>query len=64
MVVGFSLSAFARDYRFDGPMSEAVLRSYRSRSMTLMYLLTGHGNLEDNIRMMTNCGVKFAWRAV
>jgi hypothetical protein len=59
----FSLSAFARDYRFDGPMNEEVLRSYLSRSMTLMYLLTGHGNLEDNIRMMTNCGVKFAGRA-
>jgi hypothetical protein len=25
---------FARDYRFDGPMTEEVLRSYLSRSMT------------------------------
>src|SRR6266850_2904931 len=56
--------ALARDYRFDGSMSEEVLRSYLSRSMTLMYLLTSHGNLDDNIRMMTNCGVKFAGRAV
>lgn len=54
----------ARDYRFDGSMSEAVLRSYLSRSMTQMYLLTSHGNLEDTIRMMTNCGVKLAGRAV
>jgi hypothetical protein len=45
-------------------MSEEVLRNYLSRSITMMYLLTGHGNLNDNIRMMTNCGVKFAGRAV
>lgn len=57
-------SAMSRDYRFDGSMSEEVLRSYLSRSMTLMYLLLGQGNLDDNIRMMTNCGVKFAERTV
>ncbi|WP_367874966.1 hypothetical protein [Luteolibacter sp. Populi] len=54
----------ARDYRFDGEMSEEVLRSYLSRSMTLMYLLTGGGDLDDNIRMMKETGVKFAGRAV
>ena len=54
----------ARDYRFDGSMSEEVLRSYLSRSMTTMYLLTGHGDFDDNLRMLTNCGVKFAGRAV
>jgi len=59
-----AVPVFARDCRFDGPMKEDVLRSYLSRSMTLMYLLTGQGHLEDNIRMMTNCGVKFAGRAV
>ena len=59
-----ALPILARDYRFDGRMSEEVLRSYLSRSMTLMYLLTGQGDLDDNIRMMTNCGVKFAGRAV
>ena len=56
--------ATARDYSFDGTMSEEVLRNYLSRSMTLMYLLLGRGDLDDNIRMMTNCGVKFAGRAV
>jgi hypothetical protein len=45
-------------------MSEAVLRSYLSRSMTVMYLLTGQGDLDDNIRMLKECGVKFAGRAV
>jgi hypothetical protein len=57
-------AGLARDYHFDGGMSEEVLRNYLSRSMTTMYLLTGHGNLDDNIRMLTNCGVKFAGRAV
>lgn len=32
--------------------------------MTTMYLLTGHGDFHDNLRMLTNCGVKFAGRAV
>src|SRR3989442_11145481 len=45
-------------------MSEEVLRSYLSRSMTTVYLLTGHGDFEDNLRMLTDCGVKFAGRAV
>ncbi len=59
-----ALPALARDYRFDGSMPEEVLRSYLSRSMTTMYLLTGHGDFDDNVRMLTNCGVKFAGRAV
>ena len=58
------LPVFARDYRFDRSMSEAVLRSYLSRSMTVLDLMTGHGDLDDNIRMLTNCGVKFAGRAI
>lgn len=60
----FSYPAIARDYHFDGKMSEEVLRNYLSRSMTLMYLLTGQGDLDDNIRMIKECGVKFAGRAV
>jgi hypothetical protein len=59
-----ALPVLARDYRFDGSMSEEVLRSYLSRSMTTMYLLTSHGDFDDNLRMLTNCGVKFAGRAV
>jgi hypothetical protein len=45
-------------------MNEEVLRSYLSRSMTVMYLLTGQGDLDDNIRMLKDCGVKLAGRAV
>jgi len=58
------LPVIASDYRFDGSMPEEVLRSYHSRSMTTMYLLTGHGDFDDNLRMLTQCGVKFAGRAV
>jgi hypothetical protein len=60
----FPNSLLARDYKFDGKISEAVLQNYLSRSMTLMYLLTSHGDIDEHIRMMTNCGVKFAGRAV
>lgn len=56
--------ALARDYHFDGSMSEPVLRNYLARSMTTMYLLFEPGDLADNLRMMTNCGVKFAGRAI
>lgn len=59
-----SCPAVARNYQFDGGMSEEVLRSYLSRSMTTMYLLTSHGDFDDNLRMLTNCGVKFAGRTV
>jgi hypothetical protein len=45
-------------------MSEDVLRSYLSRSMTVLDLVTGHGDLDDNTRMLTNCGVKFAGRTI
>src|ERR1035437_6267408 len=59
-----SLPAFAREYRFDGSISEPVLRSYLSRSMTTLDLLTGHGDVDDNIRMLRDCGVKFAGRTI
>ena len=64
LLVLVSAHTLARDYRFDGGMSEEVLRSYLSRSMTTMYLLTSHGDFGDNLRMLTNCGVKLAGRAV
>jgi hypothetical protein len=58
------LSAGAGDYRFDGSISEEVLRSYLSRSMTVLDLATGVGDLDDNIRMLKCCGVKFAGRTI
>ncbi len=62
--VAFIATVAAREYRFDGAMSEEVLRSYLSRAMTTMYLLSSHGDFNDNLRMLTNCGVKFAGRAL
>lgn len=58
------LRSQAQDYHFDGAMPEPVLRSYLSHAMTQMYLLAGHGDFADNLRMMTNCGVKFAGRSI
>lgn len=58
-----SQSAPARDYAFDGSISEPVLRGYLARSITYMDLLTGQGDLDDNVRLLKETGVKFAGRA-
>jgi arylsulfatase A-like enzyme len=47
-----------------GKISRAELEGYLSRSMTMTELLAGRGSVEDNLRMMTNCGVKFAGRTI
>ncbi len=57
-------SAAARDYRFDGSISRAVLENYLSRAVTFMDLLTGVGDVDDNLRMLTHMGVKYAGRVV
>jgi hypothetical protein len=49
---------------FKGVISRRVLENYLSRSITMMGLCTGCGNVDDNIRMLTNIGVKFAGRTV
>jgi hypothetical protein len=54
----------ARDYKFDGSISRPVLENYLSRSITMLDLLTGQGNLEDNIRMLKSTGAKFAGRTI
>lgn len=43
----------AADYQFDGKIGRDVLENYLSRSITMLDLLTGHGNVDDNIRMLT-----------
>ncbi|MBD3265427.1 hypothetical protein GF373_02055 [bacterium] len=60
-----------RNYKFDGEMSEKVLRNYLSRSATFGELLNRTrvenelgGNTADNIRMLVNTGNKFAGRAI
>lgn len=57
-------SAVSDDYAFDDAMPRPVLERYLSRAMTNMDLLTGRGNVDDNIRMLTNTGVKFAGRTI
>lgn len=53
-----------RNYKFDGPISREVLENYLSRAITMMDLCTGVGNVDDNIRMLTNTGAKFVGRAM
>lgn len=61
----------ARDYRFDGKISRAVLENYLSRSITFGELLNIErvenslgGNTEDNVRMLTHTGAKLIGRAI
>jgi len=56
--------AAERDYKFDGKISREVLENYLSRAITMCDLLDGKGNVDDNIRMLKNVGVKFAGRAI
>jgi len=60
----FAARATPRSYEFDGTMPRAVLESYLSRAITMMDLLTGRGNVDDNVRMLTDVGAKFAGRTV
>jgi hypothetical protein len=62
-------TAKERDYSFDGRISRNVFENYLSRAITFAELLNGErvekqlrGNTGDNIRMLTNVGVKFAGR--
>jgi hypothetical protein len=64
LVLGLVTAATARDYAFDGPVSRPVLENFLARSITMLDLLTGHGDLDDNIRMLRNTGAKFAGRTI
>jgi hypothetical protein len=59
-----SSSVDARSYDFDGKISRAVLENYLSRSITMLDLLTGKGDVDDNVRMLQNTGAKFAGRSI
>ena len=58
-----SLAQPAR-FRFDKTISREVLENYLARSITMEGLLNGRGDLEDNIRMLTNTGAKFVGRSL
>ena len=51
-------------YDFQGSMPRQVLENYLSRAITMMDLLTGRGDVDDNIRMLRHVGAKFAGRTV
>ena len=59
-----TIGAEAPDYRFDGPPSRRVVESYLGRSITMLGLLQGAGDLDDGVRMLSNIDAKFAGRAV
>lgn len=63
--------ASSRDYAFDGSITETALRNYLARSITFCELLNPElteeslgGNVDDNIRMLTNIGAKFIGRSI
>lgn len=64
MTIVSTASTEGRDYHFDGKISREVLENYLSRSITMMDLMTGRGNVDDNVRMLKNMGAKFAGRAL
>ncbi|HEY3863119.1 MAG TPA: hypothetical protein VGO59_14650 [Verrucomicrobiae bacterium] len=51
-------------YQFDRTISRQVLENYLSHSITMEGLLNGRGDLNDNIRMLTNTGAKYIGRAL
>jgi len=53
-----------RDYRFDGTICRDVLENYLSRSITMSAVLSGIGDVNDNVRMLTHTGAKFVGRAI
>jgi hypothetical protein len=52
------------DYLFDRAISREILERYLARSITMMDLCTGRKDASDDIRMLRNCGAKFAGRTL
>ena len=53
-----------RDYDFKKIISRDVLDHYLSRSITMEVLLSGRGDLNDNIRMLRSTGAKYIGRSI
>ncbi len=51
-------------YQFDGTISRQVLEHYLARSISVEGVFNGRGDLDDNIRMLKNVGVKYAGRSL
>jgi hypothetical protein len=54
----------SRDYHFEGRISRRVLENYLSRAITFSELLHAKGNVDDNLRLLRECGVKFVGRSI
>ncbi len=63
-VSALNLISAERNYKFDGPIPRDVLENYLSRAITMQELCVGVGNVDDNIRMITNIGAKFIGRSM
>jgi hypothetical protein len=57
-------TVYTRSYQFDRTISREVLESYLSRSISMEGLFNGHGDLQDNIRMLTSIGAKYIGRSL
>ena len=53
-----------RSYKFNRKISRAVLDSYLSRAISMEGLLNGRGDLNDNIRMLSQTGAKYIGRSI
>ena len=57
-------SGSPRDYQFDTTISRNVLENYLSRAITVEGLVSGRGDLNDNLRMLKSIGAKYLGRAL
>src|SRR5262249_14550693 len=53
-----------RSYEFDRTISREVLENFLSRAISMEGIFNGHGDLEDNIRMLTSIGAKYIGRSL
>jgi len=53
-----------RDHHFDKTISRKVLENYLSRSISMEGVFNGHGDLDDNIRMIKGIGAKYIGRSL
>lgn len=53
-----------RDYHFNKTISRVVLENYLSRSISMEGVFNGHGDLDDNIRMIKSIGAKYIGRSL
>jgi hypothetical protein len=55
---------YAKDFVFDGKITQRVLQNYLSRAITMTELYRSPGNLDDDVRMLRNIGAKFVGRSI